>query len=193
MIILASGSPRRKELISKLPAQYRILVPHTKEQHLENESPWDMVSRLAAEKAVAGSQMTEESDVVIGADTTVSLSGKIFGKPKDEADAFRMLRLLSGNTHEVYTGVCVLCRKAQYQKVFYEKTKVTFVPMTDDEILAYLRSGEPMDKAGAYGIQELGSLWIQGIEGDYFNVVGLPISRLYQLLKKDFPDLFSKR
>lgn len=127
----------------------------------------------------------ETEDIVLGSDTIVSLDGKILGKPADEEEASRMLRLLAGRTHEVYTGVALLTRQngELREKVFYEKAQVEMYPMSEEEIRSYIATGEPMDKAGAYGIQGRAAIYIKGIAGDYHTVVGLPVARVYQELK----------
>ena len=171
-IVLSSASPRRAQLLEMLGLEFAI-KPSTKEEAaVEGASPEEMVMALAASKA------SDKGDVVISADTIVYFNGKVFGKPKDENDAFDMLKTLSGNTHEVYTGICV------NGKCDYEKTYVTFRKLEDEEIWSYIRSGEPMDKAGAYGAQGKGALLIEKINGDFFNVMGLPISKLSLMLKE---------
>ncbi len=185
-IILASQSPRRKELLGRFCQNMIICADHTEEVKIPGEKPEDMVMRLALTKAKNVAKTRGEDALVIGADTVVVLDGNVLGKPEDKEDAFRMLRSLSGNKHTVFTGVAVLDTETETEKTFAEATKVRFKELNDDEIAAYIQSGEPMDKAGAYGIQELGSLLIEGVEGDYFNVVGLPICRLGKMLKETF-------
>ena len=188
-IILASASPRRQELIGRLIPDFKVMTDNSPEEVIMGEKPEETVKRLAKQKAenVAG-EITDDA-VVIAADTMVALDGQVLGKPCDEKEAYNMLKMLSGNTHQVYTGVAVIDTKSGKIINEYETTGVKFRTLLDDEIKAYIKSGEPMDKAGAYGIQELGALFIQGIEGDYFNVVGLPLCRLGRILKEMGIDL----
>ncbi|WP_141431843.1 nucleoside triphosphate pyrophosphatase [Bacillus sp. 03113] len=180
-LILASSSPRRKELLAHLQHSFKVISSDVDETFNPSLSPEEIVIELAARKANDIFQQHPTS-FVIGADTLVVNSGKILGKPKDRQEAFRMLKDLSGKSHSVFTGVCI-CSPDQFIR-FYEKTDVVFWDLSDEEIDAYIRSGEPFDKAGAYGIQGLGSLFVQKIEGDYFNVVGLPISKTFRKLKE---------
>ena len=180
-LILASSSPRRKELLEMANLPFEILASHIEEEVPENSTPEEIVQSLAYQKAKAVAEL-EKDAYVLGADTIVVYNGMILGKPKTEQEAFQTLKLLSGKTHEVLTGVAILSREEEI--VFYERTKVTFWDLTDEEILDYIASGEPMDKAGSYGIQQRGSLFVKGIEGDYFSVVGLPIARTVRELKK---------
>ena len=177
--ILASASPRRKELLEQIGVKFDIL-PATGEEVITKELPGEVVMELAKEVAkTAGADA-----LVLGADTVVAYEGKILGKPKDEADALRMLTILSGKEHEVYTGVALIDNRDQSMENFFERTKVTMYPVSEEEIRDYIAGGEPMDKAGAYAIQGLGAKFIQKIEGDYNNVVGLPIGRIYQEIKR---------
>lgn len=180
-LILASGSPRRKELLENLQLKFECIPSQIDEVFDEYASPEEIVKTLAYSKA-NDIRKQHENSCVIGADTIVVLGNKILGKPKDEQDAFQTLKLLSNNTHDVYTGVAILFQ--MHEVVFYEKTEVTFWELTDKEIHDYIASGEPLDKAGSYGIQTLGSTLVKKINGDYFNVVGLPISRTFRELKK---------
>ena len=189
-IILASASPRRKELLRQIGFSFKTM-PSLKEEEITKETPEDVVQELSYQKAVdICGQLAESSKddyVVIGADTVVSCWGKIMGKPKDKEEACQMLRELQGKSHQVYTGVTLAWKYKDTPSMFhtfYECTDVTVYPMTEDEITAYVDSGEPMDKAGAYAIQGLFASHIQGIFGDYHNVVGLPIGRLYQEMKQ---------
>ncbi len=186
-IILASASPRRKELLAQLFSDFEIIPAQGSEVYTK-QIPSEIVQQLSAQKAAEVEQaVTEDADyLVIGADTVVVLKNRILGKPKDASDAERMLCMLSGAVHQVYTGVAVhLMSKGQRRCIeFAECTNVRFYPMTEQEIRDYVCSGEPMDKAGAYGIQGIGGRFVQGIEGDYANVVGLPVAKLYQILKK---------
>lgn len=188
-IILASASPRRRELLTQMGLEFEVR-PSCGEEVITKETPAEAVMELAEQKAaeVAGLTAQErpgEDVLVIGADTVVVKDHQILGKPKDETDAVRMLHGLSGDAHQVYTGVCLIALQEGLQRTrtFYESTDVHFYPMTDQEILDYVKTGDPMDKAGAYGIQGLCGKYIRGIEGDYNNVVGLPIARLYHEMK----------
>jgi septum formation protein len=193
MLVLASASPRRRELLAQAGFTFTVHPAHIPEDPLEGEDPIAYVTRLAREKAqvVFRSLSTEdnakqESDsepselVVLGADTTVTLDDEILGKPEDAADAARMLHRLSGRTHRVITGVAVV--SAQGVEVAAEATAVRFLTLSDQEIDAYVATGEPMDKAGAYAIQGLAARWIPRIEGCYFNVVGLPLALVAAML-----------
>jgi len=180
MLILASKSPRRKELLSIITADFEI-IPAVGEEKADKSLPPDKyVCELARHKA-------EEiwtkypNDIVIGADTVVAVNGEILGKPQDAPDAKRMLNLLSGTEHHVYTGVCILSQNKNV--LFAEDTKVKFFKLSDKETDDYIATGEPFDKAGAYGIQGIGALLVRGIEGDYYNVMGLPVGRLARELK----------
>ena len=181
MLILASKSPRRKELLSIITTDFDI-IPAVKEENADPAlSPDEFVKALAVSKAEEIAQ-THPDACVIGSDTVVAINGEILGKPKDKADAFRMLSLLSDTSHSVFTGVAVI--KDGKIHSFTEETKVKFFPLTEKEINDYIATGEPFDKAGAYGIQNLGALLVEGIDGDYYNVMGLPTGRLYRLLKE---------
>ena len=172
--ILASASPRRRELLSSLGYEFSI-VPSDVDEELPPSCSPDKAVEFLAEKKCTDVAELYFNDVVLGCDTIVVLNGKILGKPHDEEEAFAMLKALSGNTHSVYTGVCIA--KGEKKKVFSVETKVRFYDLDDDLIHAYISSGEPMDKAGAYGIQQIGSLLVESINGDYFTVVGLPLSK----------------
>ena len=190
-LILASASPRRRELLARIGLSFEVL-PARGEENPRSAIPEEMVQELSAGTAleIYGSleEQEKEEAVIIGADTLVAFENRVMGKPHDEKDAFDMLFLLQGKTHQVYTGVTLLytpkgetaCKKL----TFLEKTDVTMYPMTEQEILEYIATGEPMDKAGAYGIQGRCATYVRGICGDYNNVVGLPVSRLYQELKR---------
>lgn len=180
MLILASKSPRRKELLSIITPDFEI-IPAVGEERADKSLPPDKyVCELARHKA---EEIAEQhpADTVIGADTVVAVYGEILGKPRDEADAKRMLRLLSGTEHHVYTGVCII--RENRKNTFSEDTVVRFFDLTDKEIDDYVSTGEPFDKAGGYGIQDLGALLVSGITGDYYNVMGLPVGRLARELK----------
>ncbi len=187
-IILASNSPRRKELLNMLNLEFQVIPDNTPEPVDRGVSPEDLVCGLArfkGENVIRDLRDTMEA-VVIAADTVVAVNDEVLGKPKDEADAERMLVQLSGRSHFVYTGVYVedICTKKSVS--FCEKTEVFFKKLDISEIKDYINTGEPMDKAGSYGIQNLGSLFVEKIDGDYFNVVGLPVSKLCQVLKENF-------
>ena len=179
MLILASKSPRRKELMEYVGEEFIVSSADVDESYDEKLSPDKIVEYLSYIKAMP---LNNDENIVIGADTVVSVDGNILGKPKDEKDAFDMLKKLSGREHTVYTGVTLA--KGEKVKTFSVATKVYFYELSDEEILEYLKSGEPMDKAGAYGIQGKGCVFIEKIDGDYFNVVGLPVSRLKKELDK---------
>lgn len=206
-IILASASPRRKELLEQVGVSFEI-CPAKGEEVITKTNPWEVVMELSKQKAeevaaiVSGygeshADITTPQDMlVIGADTVVAHDGKILGKPKDEKDAARMLSELSGKTHSVYTGVTIVFldksgRVGEY--AFYEKTDVSMYEMSEVEIKRYIGTGESMDKAGSYGIQGACAIFIKEICGDYNNVVGLPVARLYQELKKLGIDWYNLR
>lgn len=178
MIILASQSPRRRELLKYITNEFEIKCSNADETLPKDISPKDAVLYLSDIKA---NQFKTENDIVIGADTIVSIDNKILGKPKNKDDAFKMLSTLSGREHSVFTGVTII--KGNQKKSFCSETKVKFFDLSDKDINNYIDTNEPMDKAGAYGIQGFGSLLVENINGDYFNVVGLPISKLNQVLK----------
>jgi septum formation protein len=180
-LVLASSSPRRKELLEMIQLPFEILVSAVDESFDSHLSPKEIVQQLAFQKAKAVLAKAKDA-CVIGADTVVVYEGTILGKPKDENEAFHMLKMLSGATHEVWTGVAICTEKEQI--TFAEQTKVTFWDLTDEEIAAYIATKEPLDKAGAYGIQQFGSLFVRKIEGDYFSVVGLPLAKTVRELKK---------
>ncbi len=184
-IILASASPRRKELLEQIGLLFTIEVSSV-EEVITKTVPHEIVMELSAQKAIDVKRKTGTDSIVIGADTIVAYRNaeteQILGKPKGEEQAYQMLKNLQGNSHHVYTGVTI-CFEAKVH-TFYEKTKVEVYPMSDEQIWDYIKTKEPMDKAGAYGIQGRFAAYIKGIEGDYNNVVGLPIGRLYQELYK---------
>lgn len=202
-IILGSASPRRRELLAQIGLEFEVLVSNVEEQ-VTSTVPYDVVEELSVQKAEGVLELLQKQEtlLVIGADTIVACDGQILGKPKDAEDAKAMLRKLQGRAHEVYTGVTVLYVEKSGVEIpgdesimgedgtlkvqrhtFHEATKVVFCPMSEEEISAYVATGDPLDKAGAYGIQGLCARYIQGIEGDYNNVVGLPVGRLYQEIK----------
>lgn len=178
-LILASQSPRRRELMRLISADFIVRPSDFDESAVAESDPITLVRRLARGKAAAVEHAPE--DIVIGCDTVVTLDGKIFGKPHSREDARRMMETLSGRTHSVITGVCVLLGDSVRQ--FECETRVTFYPLTVGEIESYISTDEPYDKAGGYGIQERGGLFVERIEGDYSNVVGLPVAGLYRLLR----------
>lgn len=186
-IILASASPRRKELLTNAGVIFQICRSNG-EEIITKEKPEDIVKELSLQKAmtVAKERKQEDETIIIGADTIVSYEGRILGKPEDEIDAIRTLCMLEGSTHQVYTGVTLLCKKKGIWEptVFAEKTDVTFYPVTEKEIREYVSTGEPMDKAGSYGIQGKFGIYVKGIDGSYTNVVGLPVGRLFYEAKK---------
>ena len=180
-IILASKSPRRRALLEQMGVRdFRIVTPDIDEHMDRDLPPAELVRQISLEKAQAVAAQADPNTVVIAADTVVALDGVVLGKPADKEEAFRMLSLLSGNRHQVYTGLTVLRGEQVFSQ--WEETSVTFRPLTAEEIEAYIATGEPMDKAGAYGIQGYGALFIEGISGDYYNVMGLPVCRLGQIL-----------
>lgn len=181
MLILASKSPRRKELLSLFTEDFIIKTADVDETLPKGISPDKAVEYLSKIKA---EPFKNDNDTVIGADTVVAIDGKILGKPKDKNNAFEMLKMLSGKTHSVFTGVTIL--SAEKSITFSVETKVKFFDLSDEEINSYISTNEPFDKAGAYGIQGKGSLLVEKIDGDYFNVVGLPISKVAQCLKHNF-------
>lgn len=193
-LILASASPRRRELLTQIGMEFEIM-PSGVEEETKSAVPCEMVMELSARKAKdIFDRLPEEKKntaLVAGADTVVAVDNKILGKPGDEQDARDMLSLLQGRTHQVYTGVTLIWKKHTEQEEgetgrisFYECTDVTMYPMSPEEIRAYVESGEPMDKAGAYGIQGKCAAYVRQIRGDFYNVVGLPVARLYQEIKK---------
>lgn len=192
MLVLASASPRRQELLRNAGIPFTSSPTNIPEEPQAGEKPRDCAERLAREKAIAAFAQ-HSGQPVLGADTIVVIDGEILGKPRDEADAMRMLRLLSGRTHQVITGVCLAGSQLRtgnqkletgFEETRSEVTLVTMTTLTDDDIRAYIATGEPMDKAGAYAIQGRASRWIPRIEGDYFNVVGLPVALVHSMLQK---------
>lgn len=180
-LVLASKSPRRSEILTNAGIDFTIRVADADETIAEGTNPEDAVVMLAARKAMAVERNKDE--IILGADTVVVLDNKILGKPKDREDAFNMLKSLSGRVHSVFTGVCAISDKGSI--TFAEETKVEFYSLSDEEINEYIDSNDCYDKAGAYGIQGLASKFIKGINGDYFNVVGLPISSIYEKILKN--------
>lgn len=185
-IILASGSPRRKELLEKIGLEFEIVKSNFDESSVTIKCPKKLVMKLADSKAeeVSHTDSVTSDCLIISADTIVAYKGEILGKPKDELDAMRMLKLLNGKKHQVYTAMCLLDMKTMSKRVSCVKTDVYFDNASDETIMEYIKSGEPMDKAGSYGIQDGGSVLIKKIRGDYFAVMGLSVNKLYNELKK---------
>ena len=191
-IVLASASPRRRELLSQIGVEFEV-KPADGEERIISTEPSKVVEELSGQKAMFTAKALEKENghvpegcIVLGADTIVSYEGIILGKPSDKEDAIQMLSMLQGNTHQVYTGVTVLKEKQGSWKfhTFFECTDVIFYPVTREEIVEYVNSGDPMDKAGSYGIQGAWGAYVKGIRGDYNNVVGLPVARLIYETKK---------
>jgi len=192
MIVLASASPRRQELLHNAGIPFTVYPANIPEIPLGGESPRDCAERLAREKAQAALRQ-QAGKFVLGADTIVVVDGEILGKPRDQADAVRMLRLLSGRTHQVITATCLVGPALRtgnqklntgFEDTRSETTEVTMAQLSDDDIHSYITTGEPMDKAGAYAIQGIASRWIPRIDGDYFNVVGLPVALVHRMLRE---------
>ncbi len=179
-MILASQSPRRRELLGQMGFSFTVRPAKGEELPHPELTPAQLVEELARQKALEVSAEAEADDVVVAADTVVAVDGTVLGKPRDRAHAAEMLSALSGREHTVYTGVAV--KRGENLLVEHEATQVRFRPLTEREIDLYIQTGEPMDKAGSYGIQGYGALLVEGIRGDYFNVVGLPICRLGRML-----------
>ena len=184
-IILASASPRRKEILQNTKLKFEVQKSEIEEAVFEEESPESMVVRLAYEKAFDVAQKNREK-LVIGADTIVVLGDEVLGKPKDEEEAFDMIQKLSNKTHRVITGISLINLKKGIVVNDYQVSYVTFKDLSEDSIKDYINTKESLDKAGGYGIQGYGALLVEGIQGDYFNIVGLPISKLSDLLKDHF-------
>ena len=191
-IVLASASPRRRELLSQIGVEFEV-KPADGEERIISTEPSKVVEELSGQKAMFTAKALEKENghvpegcIVLGADTIVSYEGRILGKPSDKEDAIQMLSMLQGNTHQVYTGVTVLKEKQGSWKfhTFFECTDVIFYPVTREEIVEYVNSGDPMDKAGSYGIQGAWGAYVKGIRGDYNNVVGLPVAILIYETKK---------
>ena len=182
-IILASTSPRRKELLTQIGVKdYRVLSPNVDEDVDRDMPPDQLVEELSRRKAGAVRAQAGPDALIIAADTVVSLEGEVLGKPSDETDAFRMLSALSGNRHQVYTGLTVLL--GDRERTSHEMTSVTFRELEPQEIMDYISTGEPMDKAGAYGVQGVFAAFIEGVNGSYTSVVGLPAGRTYRKLRE---------
>ncbi len=184
-IILASASPRRKEILENTNVKFKIMSSMIEELTLDNESPCQMVMRLAFEKGMDVASR-QKSNLVISADTIVVLDNNILGKPKDEIQAREMIKSLSGRSHQVITGISLINLDNNKKIIDYVISNVKFKSLSEQDINDYIATKESLDKAGAYGIQGYGALLVDEIQGDYFNIVGLPISRLSDLLKKHF-------
>jgi len=180
-LILASQSPRRKELLTLMGLTFQTIASDVVETAPPHLTPGALTEHLARQKAEAVARMHPHA-CVIGSDTVVYIDDTPLNKPKSEQEAFEMLSRLQGREHEVYTGVCVIC--SGQTDTAHERTRVVFAPMTEAEIRWYIQTGEPMDKAGAYGIQGHGGMFVKGIEGNYFNVMGLPLPLTYRMLKQ---------
>ena len=182
-LILASASPRRRDLLRIAGFKFEVRPGHIVEEIQPGEQPEDFARRAAREKALQIAASTPRGDLVLGADTVVVVDGRTLGKPSEPQDAARMLRVLSGRSHQVHTGVCLVRAPDQIEALKHETTLVTFRKLDEDEILQYVESGEPSDKAGAYAIQGLASKFVTRISGCYSNVVGLPVALVYEILK----------
>jgi len=184
-IILASSSPRRHKILTQAGIAFEVLPSDIPEDVGGGMSPYEAVKTLSEQKAMCAAEKISGDCVIVAADTIVDLNGRIIGKPADETDAFNILKKLQGRKHSVYTGVCIIKKTgdAPVIKNIIDNAAVFMRQMTDEEIRAYVETGEPMDKAGAYAIQEKGSLFVERIEGDFYTIQGLPIVRVYQELK----------
>jgi septum formation protein len=193
-IVLASQSPRRKKLLSQLGIDFEV-IPSNTDEIITSDDPIAIVKELSAQKSLEVSNHINNS-IIIGSDTIVVFEGSILGKPKDKSDAFHMLSTLSNQTHSVFTGVSIIKKvngqiDEHYQ--FVEETKVTFSSLSTSEIDAYIDTGSPMDKAGAYGIQDdWGAVFVKEVQGDFYNVVGFPLNRFYQEMKALEPQIFTQ-
>lgn len=193
-IVLASGSPRRKAIMEQIGLEIEIMVSH-KDEVMRDTDPCELVRELSEMKASDVAKRVEGNSIIIGADTVVAFEGRILGKPADEEDAFKMLKRMQNNTHMVHTGVCIIIRReGQDKKLSFDvTTKVTLAPATDDQLHSYIATGEPMDKAGAYAIQGQFAPFVSSVEGEYYNIVGLPISAIFCRLLEEGIDLWSLR
>lgn len=183
-VILASGSPRRRELMAGLGVNYEVrILPDVDESYPDTLQGEEIPLYIAKEKADAYIPMMQPDELIITADTIVWLDGKVLGKPRDREDALQMLRTMSGRTHEVFTGVCITT--TDWQRSFTAQTEVRFATLSEDEIIYYVDNCKPMDKAGAYGVQEwIGFIGVENISGSYYNIMGLPVQKLYRELLK---------
>ncbi len=200
-IVLASGSPRRKEILEQVGVKFIINISD-KEEIITKDKPEEIVTELAFMKAWDVAGKIQDKSIIIGADTMVAIDGQVMGKPKNEADARIMLQMLQGTRHQVYTGVSVIIKSNELQKGqdknnedkvinFVEKTDVWVYPMQEDQIAGYIASGEPFDKAGGYGIQGKFAVNIEKIDGDYYNIVGFPVAKLYTILLEEGIDILN--
>lgn len=189
-IVLASASPRRREILNIFNLEFKV-EPSDIDECINIDDPCDLVESLAYNKALDISKRRPDS-LIIGADTIVYFDKKVLGKPKSKDEAYEMLKSLSGNVHSVITGISLVCEDENIALKDHEITKVYFKKLTDDEIWSYIDTGEPLDKAGAYGIQGIASVFVEKIEGCYFNVVGLPTNKLYNLLGRIEVNLLKK-
>ena len=185
-IILASSSPRRKELLEKLGIPFEIITKNTKEEFDQNKDIYEASMNVAYQKAYDVFKDISSDVIVIGSDTIVHVNNSIVGKPKDLSEAYEMIKMISGKTHEVVTSLCLLIRKDGkiYKELTYDKSIVKVMELTDSEIYDWINNNDVLTRAGAYAIQDGFAKYIEGIEGDYFSIVGLPIHKLYNLLKK---------
>lgn len=185
-IILASGSPRRKELLEKLGLEFEVIKSDVDESVIDITSPKRLVAKLAELKAedIANRENVVSDNLIISADTIVAYKNEILGKPKDDLDAMRMLKMLNNKKHQVYTGMCIIDMKTMTKKLCVSKTDVIFDKLSDELIMNYIKTGECKDKAGAYGIQDMGSVLVKKISGDFFGVMGLSVNDLYRELSK---------
>jgi septum formation protein len=190
-IILASASPRRSDLLTQMGLKFEVIPSDQEEKVVDDLPPHRLVVELALKKVESVAKRVQGCALIVGADTIVVKGDKVLGKPKDEDEAFRMLMELQGQVHEVITGLAVMEVPARKCVTAYEKTVVEMASLTRQEVEGYIRTGEPMDKAGAYGIQGLGGMLIKRIEGCYYNVVGLPIHRLWMILKEFGVEVFT--
>lgn len=183
-VILASGSPRRRELMAGLGVNYEVrILPDVDESYPDTLQGEEIPLYIAKEKADAYIPMMQPDEQIITADTIVWLDGEVLGKPRDREDALQMLRTMSGRTHEVFTGVCITT--TDWQRSFTAQTEVRFATLSEDEIIYYVDNFKPMDKAGAYGVQEwIGFIGVENISGSYYNIMGLPVQKLYRELLK---------
>lgn len=189
-LVLASRSPRRKRLLEQLGLSFTVDASPEPEPTLEGLTPTELVQALAVHKAAPITDVYADA-LVLAADTVVELDGEVLHKPSDAAEARATLRRLSGQTHTVHTGFALEHNESSRQAIGAESARVTFGALTDDEIAAYVKTGAPLDKAGSYGIQDLGALFVERIEGDYYTIVGLPLRRLYRCLQERFADLMT--
>ena len=186
-IVLASASPRRKELLENIGCKFSVVISDADETNIPKDlEPGTYVRELSLLKASQAAKYVDKNTLVIGADTVVESEGRILGKPKDKNEAFEMLKPMSGKTHYVYTGITVVDTNDMHAVSQYEKTAVTMREIPDREINYYIDNFNVLDKAGAYGIQEYASVFVSRIEGDYFNIVGLPLCRLSEMISKEY-------